>query len=520
MTTITGRSVALALVCTLAAPGLRLLAQSSEEDVARRQLESGRSFLKQGNYTEALKDFRAVAETHASSSVADDALLEIAKYYFEIAEDYPAAATAVDEILKKYATSNSAPDAYVISGRLALAKSHQGADLDAAVANFDRVTRLFPTSTAVPSALEQLGEASAFSSKYDESLAYLGRVEAEYPTTSAAADAYLMESRVLVARGDAVAAMEELQQVRNRFPGSPQAAAALARTSILYRLYVKAKSGLAYAQAADSVGPPKIENLVGLALTPKGALYFATETGISVVQPPDAPKPPAATRPRALMVETTGGIAVLEQSLLHPSTGEGFALPVLRAGGYLEALNKASAAAQLSNGDWVVSDESEKFLHRYSRVGKYGNVFSSTRLSKLAVNGTDEVAGIDKDGHSVTVLDSSGKTITKIPFKGAGYELQNPEDVAFDAFGHLYVLDHTGIAVFSPFAEPAAPTAPTARPAAAAPTAVGAAYHLLTYYSEPDKAPGALHKATAFAIDRAGTVYVYDDRAQRILVYR
>jgi len=276
MRTMKWRSVALALVCTVAAPGLGLLAQSSDEDVARRQLESGRSFLKQGNYSEALKDFRAVAETHATSSVADDALLEIARYYFEVAEDFPATATAVDEILKKYATSNSAPDAYVISGRLALTKGHQQADLDAAVANFDRVIRLFPSSSAVPSALEQLGEASAFGNKLDDALSYLGRVEAEYPTTPAAADAYLMESRVLVARGDATAAMEELQQVRNRWPSSPQAVSALARTSVLYRLYLKAKSGPAYSQAADPVGPTKIENFVGMALTPKGALYFAT----------------------------------------------------------------------------------------------------------------------------------------------------------------------------------------------------------------------------------------------------
>jgi hypothetical protein len=43
---------------------------------------------------------------------------------------------------------------------------------------------------------------------------------------------------------------------------------------------------------------------------------------------------------------------------------------------------------------------------------------------------------------------------------------------------------------------------------------------LLTLYTEADKSPSAFHKATGFAIDRAGTMYLYDDRAQRILVYR
>jgi len=40
--------------------GAGVVAQSvsSDEDVARRQLESGRAFARQNNYAEALKDFR------------------------------------------------------------------------------------------------------------------------------------------------------------------------------------------------------------------------------------------------------------------------------------------------------------------------------------------------------------------------------------------------------------------------------------------------------------------------------
>ena len=122
----------------LAAAATVGLAQSTDEDVARRQIESGRAFARQGNYTEALKDFRAVAETHGSSSVADDAWLELARYYLDVAGDTKEAAASVDVILKKYATSDSAPEAYLIAGRLALARSHQPTDLDAGLANLDR----------------------------------------------------------------------------------------------------------------------------------------------------------------------------------------------------------------------------------------------------------------------------------------------------------------------------------------------------------------------------------------------
>src|SRR5437667_4370296 len=115
------------IVCGVALLSAAALAQSqsSDEEVARNQLESGRKFLQQGNYAQSLQDFKAVAETHASSSVADNALLEIARYYLDIAGDVTEAAAAVDTILKKYPTSDSAPEAYVMAGRLALAKSHQ-----------------------------------------------------------------------------------------------------------------------------------------------------------------------------------------------------------------------------------------------------------------------------------------------------------------------------------------------------------------------------------------------------------
>jgi len=100
--------------------------------------------------------------------------------------------------------------------------------------------------------------------------------------------------------------------------------------------------------------------------------------------------------------------------------------------------------------------------------------------------------------------------------------VQNPEALAYDAFGHLYVLDHTALVIFSPFPPPADPSTPKpATPTTPTTTTDRAAtYHLLTVYSEPEKSPGAFRKATAFAIDRTGTVYLYDDHAQRILVYR
>jgi hypothetical protein len=88
--------------------------------------------------------------------------------------------------------------------------------------------------------------------------------------------------------------------------------------------------------------------------------------------------------------------------------------------------------------------------------------------------------------------------LSKIPQKGAGYELDNPVDVAFDVFGHLYVLDRgkASVLVFGP------------------------KNRLVTTVTIPEKSPGAFQKAQAFGIDAAGRLFIFDERAQRIQVYQ
>src|SRR5206468_4481741 len=141
----------IAVLATFAAVALPS-AQSNMEDQARRQLQSGLDFYRAGRYSEAIKDFETVAEGYPNSSVADDALLAIAQYQLDIQRDAVSARTTADSLIKKYATSDSAPMGYVIMGRATIEIDQTPAGLDAALASFDRVPRLFPSSDAVPPA--------------------------------------------------------------------------------------------------------------------------------------------------------------------------------------------------------------------------------------------------------------------------------------------------------------------------------------------------------------------------------
>lgn len=513
--------VALAWIGALTGAGF---AQSSDESVARRQLESGRAFARQGNYTEAMKDFRAVADTHASTSVADNALLEIARYYIDIAGDMNAAAAAVDAIVKKYATSDSAPEAYLLAGRLALARSHHGTELDSALANFERVFRLFPTSDAVPRALALGGETMWYARRPDDALGYLLRAIAEFPASPSAAEAYLTLGKVLVARGDPILAMEELQQIRNRWPSAPVAATALAQTTLLHRLYVRARGGPAYALSPETIGPAKLPNVVALAISGRPTLYYAAESGLGILTADSPDRPQVVVRPRGFVVDRAGAIVAFDATSLRPPAGAPVALSVPTSGGTPKALSDIEAAGQFSNGDWVIADGSDRSLQRFSSAGTYLGVFAPGRLTHLAVSGTDDVVGVDRDLKAVVVFDSTGKNTARIPLRGAGYDLQDVEDLAVDAFGHVYVLDRAAIAIFSPYpssppaSAPSAAAAPAPAAGASAPRAL--AYRLVTLFAPPQNDPAGFRRATAFAVDPSGAVFLYDDRTERVMVYR
>jgi len=505
--------VLVAAGCLAGSVAIGLAQSQSDDDVAKRQLESGRSFARTGNYTEALKDFRAVAETHPASSVADDAWLEIARYYLDIAGDAKEAGTAVDAILKKYSTSNSAPAAYVMAGRLALARSRQSADLDTALANFDRVPRLFPNSPEVPRSLLFLGDTLWFAGRRQEALGHLERVTADFPANPAAADAFVSASRALVSLGDPILAMEELQQARDRWPKTAAASTALARLTLLNRLYVRAKTGqAAYTYSPEQVGPQKFQNFVGMAVTGSGAAYWATESGVGIVTPADAPRPPSVPKPRGLTLDNTGALVVIDGATLRVLGGDNKAFFLPQSNGSSKPVDKIDAAVQLSSGEWLVMDGDGKMIHRFSSDVKYLGTFAATRVTRLAVNTVDEVAALERDEQNVTIFDAAGKVRTRVPFKGTGYALQDPEDIAFDAFGHLYVLDRTAVAVFSPY--PAVMTGAAMAPGAP-PT-----YRLVTLFSVPETSPGAFRRATAFGLDPSGAIFLYDDRAERVQVYR
>jgi TolA-binding protein len=497
---------AVLLVFMLLAAGLvssatRASAQTAEEQ-ARRRFATGRDSLQNRRYQEALRDFRAVADDYKDTSVADDALLEIARYELEVGNSLQRSQEALDRLLKEHKDSDSAPMAHLLVGRVAMARGRTQADIDAAIGSFSRVEGLFPRSDAVPEALYYKGEVFRLVDRHTEAIPHYRDVTLRYPRTLWAARAHIGLSLTLARTGNALAAIDELQRVRLRFPDSPEADRAERLLTILYRLYVLPTTGVApYQWSTKTLAGPagRLRDILNLTMSPGDDLAATNDLGTLVFEAgKTAPTMVRHAPAYSAYYSRLGRLVIAGKGVLRvdPSTAIPLAAPQVAKPP--RPLGELRAAVGLSTGDVLVSDGDTKSVLQFSESGKYIGEFSKTDASRLVVNQLDHVAMLDRESVWVTIVDRDRKTLLHVGPRGQGFEFKNPVDIAFDAFGHLYVLDRGSFTVwvFTPDGK------------------------LRTQFTLAEKAPGAFARARTLTLDSAGRLFIFDERAEAVRIYR
>ena len=479
------------------------VAQSNEE-LPRRQYESGLAFLKGQRYGEALKDFQAIIDSFPRSQVADNALLQVALYQIDIARDLGAAQSATDQLLKVYPETDSAPMAYVVGGRISMAKGRAPSDVDSAVASFERVERLFPGNDAVPAAGFYAGEALRLVRRYEEALGRYRRVTASYPSSPWAARANLAAGYCLAQADRAPAALPEVQRVRQIMPGSMEAEAALNINSILYRLHVRAPKGSAFAFSGRYIGDERsnFNDVVGLRVDPLNRVLLGFNKGIAVFDLKGTPSNTVAAQdPQAFFTDEQNRVVFAREGALHTErvASTPITVPPSEPNKPPRPVEEIPSVVVTSTGQRLVVNKKDKTVVRYDAGGRYlGAFMTAINTERLAINVLDDVAMIDKDGKAVSILDRDGKVLTKILAKGANYQFDEPVDLAFDRLGYLYVLDRGRESVF----------------------VFGPRNRLITTFTIDEKSPGAFTRARALGLDASGRLYIFDEKAKRIGVYQ
>lgn len=486
------RTIGLALLVALPALG-----QTSPDEQARRLLEDGRAYRSQGKTKQALDSFETIVSGFQNTDSVDDALLEIGRYRLEVEGNPDKAKESFEQVTKRFPQSDGAPGAYHFLGLLTMDKATTPAELDDALAQFTRVERLYSRSEWVPRALHASGLALRKAGKLIEAVEAQRRVALEFPSSDAAPAAQFQIGHCLALLGEPRQAMEEFQQVRNRFPDDEYAVRALDRITGLYRLYAAGKPTFAL-DSAFSVGSGEVlKDVRALLMTPARTLWIASEKTKSVVPFDAAGKAGASVGGedvRALSLSPRGDLIVTGRLAVRfgPRDLKTFSTPSDKPG-VPKPLEKLAAAILTPAGTILVADSDRRKVLRFDRLGQYQGVFAEgpeREVVRLLLDPEGTIVMLDKGDKTVRSYDENGKLLRTIGPKGAGFELKKPVDVALDPARNVYVADEVGLVyAFAPDGK------------------------LLATLSEAKK-PQAL------ALDPAGAVLVYDDAAQRVLRFK
>ena len=490
--------IALVLLVPLLLAAVPAPAQETPEEQARHLLEDGRAYRAQGKLKQALDNFSIVVGSFRGTEAVGQALLEIGRYRMEVEGDTEKARASFDQVTKEHARSDAAPGAYYYLGLLTLNRATTAAEIEDALAQFSRVETLYPRSPWVPRALQSSAMAHRRAGRYGEAADLDRRVSLEYPASDAAAQAQFEIGRALALQGQSRQAMEEFQQVRNRFPQSEWAQPALERITALYRLSGGPKPSFAL-DAAFTIGTGDVlKDVKALAWAPGGGLWIASGKTKSAVLLDAAGKIAGSLtteEPRALSLTSGGELVLAAPSAVRvgPKDIRTFSTPPEKPGATSKPVDKMLAAAITPGGAVLVSDEEREKILRFDGKGQYLGTFppgdaSKRKVTRIVVDGEGAILTLDREEKTIRAWDETGKQLRSVGPAG----LKKPVDITVDPFRNTYVADEDlGVLVFDPQGR------------------------LLTTLTSPE-----LRRPRALTLDATGAVLVYDDRAERVLRFR
>lgn len=476
-----------------------LSAQSSDEAAARQLLDSGRAALTAGKAADAAVAFDTVVTKYPTTSVADDALLERARYQLDVLHDDKAASTSVEQLIANYAASNSVPAAQLLRARLGLGESASADQRKAAVAALDRLSTDYAGTDVAAEALFRAAEATESAGGADA----LGRFQdlaARYPGMPIVAEGLMHAAALHTSAGEALKAMDVLQRVRTQYPKSAAAARALNQLTILHRLFLRPSSAAVFTYVRSVGGSTgKFRDFRDLVVDHANHLLVVTRNAVaefaSLSDPEETRETPNID---AAFVDAQDRLFTIHnQGVIRGEGRSPLTLGTARSNGRIEPID-IDAAAAVSTGDLIVANRSQKTLVRFWADGRpKGEIAKAIGARRLAVSEQDTLAALDVDQKTITLLSRDGRVTGRIADRGAAYQLKQPGDIAFDALGHLYVLDRSVVHVFS-----------------------GRGDRLLTTFTSPEKSAGTFSNGEAIALDAAGRLYIYEGRTDMVQVYR
>lgn len=475
-------------------------AQGGSSDIARQHLESGLQFYNQERYKQALNDFQIIVTSMADTDFADDAMLYIGQYYLEVERDFDKARENFAALLQRYPTGDKAPGAYYYLGLVDLRSDRGGKALDDAMANFQRVIRLYSQSEFVPAALTASGLALERLGRWQEAVDVYSEVVSEHTNSSSAPSAQVGIGRSTVRLGDPFQGMLELQRARNEYPDSAEAAEALDLLTLVFRFYANPQFGRPISFQKDPTFQPQVQkfkDVLAVRLSPTGihVLEKGNKRVVTLDKSGKLTGTQAAADPRTLSIDPQGSLVVATEKALIIG-GRATVLKVPDEKGP-KPLEKIRAATRDRFGDLYVYDDSQRKVLRFDPGGNVKGPFPDSTPREVLLLEVDSLGNImllDKKDRTVEVFTPDGVRTARLQKRGAKWDLKKPVDVAVGQAGYIYLLDEDSgqVVVFDP------------------------SYQFVALLSASNLGGGALGKPKTLDADGTGALYVYDDKTKTL----
>lgn len=219
----------------LASLSLPLLAGTQEGDLAEKLYRSGERAYASKTYAEAMDTWTQLVQQVPRSPQASWALLRMARHEVEVEHRPQAAMPLLDRLKQEYLDSPAAPEALLLRGQLLARQAKRPQDLREAMAEFNRVSDVFPNSPQALEAKVNLGQAFLDQDQPAKALPlFLDPAQAD-PATPIAALGLLGAATALDRLGDTKGSLTLLQRIQELHPQSPEASEARWRLLVIVR---------------------------------------------------------------------------------------------------------------------------------------------------------------------------------------------------------------------------------------------------------------------------------------------
>ena len=203
--------------------------------LAERLFRSGERAYAAQDHKAALETWLQLLQATPTSPFAPRALLRLARHQLEVELRPEAALPYLDRLRSDYLRSPEAAEGLLLRGGILVRQARRPADLKDAMAEFNRVLDLFPDAPACASARLQLGRAWREQGQPGRALQFLVDAFRLHQDPQVAPVAMLEAARTLDALGDLPGCLRMFQDLRTRYPETPEATEATWRTAVLVK---------------------------------------------------------------------------------------------------------------------------------------------------------------------------------------------------------------------------------------------------------------------------------------------